>query len=127
VELELLVSLLHLWLTNEVGVLTKADTVQDADFPQWARVLNDKRYILPGYGYYATRLPGASAKEMNWTWDEARYAEKSFFGRAPWNKFAKRLGISSLTEALSSGLAALISARFFCSNMVLMVKTGSLH
>ena len=92
------------------GVLTKADTVQDGDFPQWAKILNSERYILRR-GYYATRLPGASPKETKWSWEEAREKERIFFSHPPWNRFKHRLGIPCLTEALSSALAELISAR----------------
>jgi len=84
--------------------------VQDGEFPQWSKILNNERYVLRR-GYYATRLPGATPKEMNWTWDEARVREKSLFGREPWNQYSKRLGIANLTEALSSGLAELIDSR----------------
>jgi hypothetical protein len=91
-------------------VLTKADTVQEGDFPQWIKILNNERYILRR-GYYATRLPGPIKTEMAWTWEEARDKEKRFFGHEPWKQFKDRLGIANLTEALSAGLARLIDAR----------------
>jgi hypothetical protein len=49
---------------------------------------------------------------MNWTWEEARENEKRFFSHDPWKKFKDRLGIPTLTEVLSVGLAKLIDARF---------------
>jgi hypothetical protein len=98
--------------------LTKADLVEEGDFPQWSKVLNNERYILRR-GYYATRLPGSSTKDLKLSWEEARNQEKSVFGREPWKQCRdrKRLGIENLTEALSSGLAELIDSR--CSRIII--------
>lgn len=94
-----------------VGVLTKADTVQEGDFEQWSKILNNERHILRR-GYYATRLPGPNAKEMGQNWEQARETEKRFFGHKQWSDFKDRLGIGNLTEALSVGLAQMIDARY---------------
>jgi hypothetical protein len=91
-------------------VLTKADTVQEGESEQWIKILNNERHILR-CGYYATRLPGPNNKEMGQTWEQAREAEKRFFGHKPWSPFKDRLGTENLTEALSDGLAEMIDAR----------------
>jgi hypothetical protein len=57
---------------------------------------------------------------MKWTWDEAKEQERSYFGREPWKKYNKRLGIGNVTEALSSGLAELIDSRFMLSSISLI-------
>jgi hypothetical protein len=100
------------------GVLTKADTVREGDFEQWRKILNNESHVLRR-GYYATRLPGPIAKEMEWTWTEARAAEHRQFSHAPWTQFASRLGIPKLTEALSFGLAHLIEERFIILSLTL--------
>jgi hypothetical protein len=96
-----------------IGVLTKADTVQDGEHAQWIKILNNQSHMLRR-GYYMTRLAGPTKNEAGQTWEETRKIEKSFFKKGPWTQVQdkNRLGISSLTDALSSGLAEMIADKF---------------
>jgi GTPase SAR1 family protein len=101
-----------------IGVLTKADRLQDgqahADFE---RILRDQEHIV-GHGYYATKLPGELAER---TYDEhyharARAEEELFFtSQSPWDtewvEFQSRFGTSKLAHALSQKFAAQIVKR----------------
>jgi hypothetical protein len=67
-----------------------------------------------------TRLAGPTKKEAGQTWEETKKIETSFFRKGPWTQVQdkNRLGISSLTDALSSGLARMIADRFsLCSSL----------
>lgn len=92
------------------GALTKADTVQEGDFEQWRKIINNESHVLRR-GYYFTRLPGPNPKEMGETWEQTRSREVRLFSHPPWEQFKTHAGIGKLTEALSVGLAQLIDKR----------------
>lgn len=96
-----------------VGVLTKADTVEEGHHGPWLKVLNDETHRLRR-GYYMTRLPGASEKESTQTWEETRKIEEKFFKKGPWSEAQdkSRLGIDGLVKALSTGLEEMIAKRY---------------
>jgi GTPase SAR1 family protein len=101
-----------------IGVLTKADRLQDgqahADFE---RMLRGDEHVV-GHGYYVTKLPGES---VGWAYDEnyhtrARIEEENFFETerpwaAEWLEFHGRFGTSKLAHALSQKFAAQIVQR----------------
>ena len=104
-------------LLTSLGVLTKADTVQEGDHAQWIKILNNESHILRR-GYYVTRLPGPTTAEANQSWEQARDNEHKFLKKKPWSLSDKnRLGIEKLTEALSIGLATMIEEKSLCSSL----------
>jgi hypothetical protein len=107
------------------GVLTKADTLQEGEYDQWIKILNNESHYLRR-GYYVTRLPGPTAKEMAQTWDESREIERRFFKKQPWSQLSDktRCGIDKLKEALSSGLAKMIEQTFSPSSLVLKIDVN---
>lgn len=96
-----------------LGVLTKADTLQEGEYDPWVKILNNQSHVLRR-GYYMTRLPGPTPKEMAQTWEESREIERRFFKKQPWSQQPdkSRFGIDKLKEALSSGLAKMIEEKF---------------
>jgi Dynamin central region len=104
-----MVSLVELTL----GVLTKADTVDEGTYESWLKILNGKSHVLH-LGYYATRLP--AQKDMGQTWEVSREAEDKFFrGKSCWCKPVtdkNRLGTAKLTQALSAKLSQMIQETF---------------
>lgn len=89
------------------GVLTKPDTVDEADSEIWVNIMKSKSHALH-YGYYMTRLP--KSDEMTLTPEEARKKEINYLtGNAIWGKLPKgRLGSSKLAIALSHRLSDMI-------------------
>jgi hypothetical protein len=96
-----------------VGVLTKADTVEKGDHKCWFKVFNNQSHVLR-HGYHMTRL--SSAAEMNQDWSTTREMEIEFFrSQSPWSQLDKsRVGMESLTEALSRALSKMIEDRYNC-------------
>ena len=109
-----------------IGVLTKADTVQEGDHAHWLKILNNEAHHLRR-GYYMTRLPGPTSKESNQTWEDTRKIERSFFKKGPWSdaRDKKRLGMDFLTEALSAALARMIEDMYSPFSTVLTVFQAS--
>jgi|SRR5579859_6630774 len=102
-----------------VGVLTKADTVQEGEHDPWIDVLTGKSHPLL-LGYYATRLP--SQKEIEQIWETSRRKERNFFqSKEPWNKVPnkERLGTDKLIGALSARLSQMIQNMFAATISVL--------
>jgi hypothetical protein len=97
-----------------IGVLTKADQLQDgqahADFESMLRGQEHKI----GHGYYVTKLPGQSQRSYDEEYHaRARNAESLFFStQSPWDsewiEFRSRFGTSNLAHALSQKFAAQI-------------------
>ena len=74
--------------------------------------MNGESHVLRR-GYFVTRLPGPTKKEMDQTPKQIRDKEMGLFSRLPWSQLNKnRLGIEKLTEALSGGLAEMIRDRY---------------
>jgi hypothetical protein len=96
-----------------VGVLTKADTVEKGDHERWFKIFNNQLHVLR-HGYHMTRL--SSAAEMNQDWSTTREMEHEFFrAQSPWSQLDKsRVGMESLTEALSRALSKMIEDRYNC-------------
>lgn len=105
------ISLISTTLTS--GVLTKADTLQEGEFEPWVKIFNNQSHALR-HGYYVTRLPGPTVKEMAQTWEETRDIERKLFKKQPWSQQPdkSRFGIHRLKEALSSALAKKIEEKF---------------
>ena len=89
------------------GVLTKPDTVDEADSELWVNVMKGKSHALH-YGYYRPRLP--KSDEMTWTPEETRKKEINYLtGNGIWGKLKRdRLGSSKLAITLSDRLSEMI-------------------
>jgi Dynamin central region len=98
-------------LLTLLGVLTKPDTVDQADTEIWENIMHGKSHALH-YGYYMTRLPRSD--EMKMTPDEARTKELNFLnGHEVWRKLGRdRLGSQKLASSLSDRLAEMIQQMF---------------
>ncbi|GAA5955061.1 hypothetical protein JCM3765_003176 [Sporobolomyces pararoseus] len=98
-----------------VGVLTKADAVQEGEHARWIGILSGQRARLLN-GYFATKLPGAADLDKNLTFEEAREKERNFFSStSPWSELKddirRRLGIPKLTAYLSEKLSSYIKTK----------------
>jgi hypothetical protein len=95
-------------------VLTKADLVleqNEGECDKWLKIMNGQSHVLRR-GYYITRMPAPTKKEMDLTPKQIRDKEAGTFSRPPWNHLNKnRVGVDMLTEALSEGLAGMIRER----------------
>ena len=97
---------------TSVGVLTKADRVQEGDHEYWLRVLNKELHSLRR-GYFVTRLQGPAERQGNQTWEESRIREAKLLFNQPWCNAEKRyLGIKNLGNALGETLEEMIKARY---------------
>ena len=85
-----------------LGVLTKADLLQEEDAEKWLNILKGKSYQLT-HGYFVTRLP--STKETDSTWEQVREREEKFFqSHKRWNhldQWRSRFGHQNLVRTLS--------------------------
>ncbi|GAA5832477.1 hypothetical protein JCM5353_003251 [Sporobolomyces roseus] len=98
-----------------IGVLTKADTLQEGEHQKWLQILLGQKHKLSN-GYFATRLPGTADLGKNLTFEAARDAERNFFtSTAPWSTISsdvrRRLGIPLLTAYLSEKLSSYIKSK----------------
>ncbi|GAA6061393.1 hypothetical protein JCM10212_000653 [Sporobolomyces blumeae] len=101
--------------SRTIGVLTKADTLQEGEHERWFQVLRNERAKLSN-GYYVTKQPGAADLGKNLSFEVAREAEKKFFlSTAPWTslpaELQRRLGTPKLTVDLSSKLSSYIKTK----------------
>src|SRR5436190_11637490 len=98
-----------------IGVLTKADQLQeDQSLDDFSNMLKGLQHKI-GHGYYVTKLPRGT---QNRSYDEEYYArarldEERFFAQSsPWNdgwsEFRSRFGTSNLAHALSQKFGAKI-------------------
>jgi hypothetical protein len=96
-----------------LGVLTKADTVQQGEHEQWLNILHNKAHRLT-HGYYVTRQLSAEQMRNQVSWSQSRELEREFFLSAnPWSKERpERLGTERLIRALSDRLSKAIEERF---------------
>ena len=94
-----------------LGVLTKPDTVDQADTEIWENIMHGKSHALH-YGYYMTRLP--KSDEINMTSGEAKTKELNYLtGHQVWKKLGiDRLGSTKLANALSDRLAQMIQQMY---------------
>jgi hypothetical protein len=101
-------------LTN-LGVLTKADLLQEGQHENWLGILKNEKYRLV-HGYYAAKLPGSAPQDTHQTWEQIKESEKRFFKKDPWNKLASvyggKLGTDNLKEVLSKSLAKMIEEKY---------------
>ncbi|GAA5927851.1 uncharacterized protein JCM15063_006013 [Sporobolomyces koalae] len=98
-----------------IGVLTKADTVQEGEHGRWLHILQGERAKLMN-GYFATKLPGAADLGKDLSFEATRAQEAAFFNStAPWSSLPtevhNRLGIPRLTAFLSDKLSAYIKTK----------------
>lgn len=93
-----------------LGVLTKADTVQEGEHDTWLRFMQNA-----GSEYFVTCSSGEAARKKNPTFAEARAAERTFFQNTePWvsqKQLKDRLGTGNLTTFLSIRLSEYISQK----------------
>ncbi|GAA5887898.1 hypothetical protein JCM6882_000791 [Rhodosporidiobolus microsporus] len=98
-----------------IGVLTKADLVQEGEFSGWLDMLEGRKNQLAN-GFFVTKQPAPADLQKNLTFLDARAAEVEFFkSTAPWNNLKlaskERLGIANLTKFLSERLAEYIAEK----------------
>lgn len=101
-----------------IGVLTKADQLQEGQYhTEFQNILEGRTYQL-GHGYFVTKLPGQSRSLYDENYhSNARVAEEHFFStQNPWNsewsEFRTRFGTSNLAQALSQKFAEQIIDRY---------------
>lgn len=96
-------------------MLTKPDTLVEAELSEWMPVITGARDKLH-HGYYVTKQPGANELNKNLTFDKARAFETEYFAKAPWKDLdhdvRSRVGTQALTRALSVLLSDLIMKWF---------------
>ncbi|KAK7693683.1 hypothetical protein QCA50_003253 [Cerrena zonata] len=94
-----------------IGVLTKADSIQDGEEQMWIDVLTGNSNYLK-HGYFITKRPSPTELEENLPTHEAHARERDFFRtRFPWNTLPNlqhRMGTPNLTKELSKLLADVI-------------------
>jgi hypothetical protein len=102
-----------------IGVLTKADQLQDGQsHSDFEAMLRGHEHKI-GHGYYVTKLPGqAAARAYDDVYHKkARVAEDDFFrSTSPWDmewsEFRSRCGTQNLAHALSQKFASQIVERY---------------
>jgi hypothetical protein len=102
-----------------IGVLTKADQLQQGQsVAEFENMLKGMEYQL-GYGYYVTKQPGHSAGLIyNENYHAKARADEEFFfssewpWNAEWSEFSSRFGTTKLAQALSQNFAAQIVERY---------------
>ncbi|GAA6050992.1 hypothetical protein JCM3770_005359 [Rhodotorula araucariae] len=98
-----------------IGVLTKPDTLQNGEHASWLDLIEGRKHRLRS-GFFVTKQPAPEDLKKNWSFEEARAAEKAYFRQAePWNTLDHglrgRLGTGNLTAFLSDHLGRLPSIR----------------
>ncbi|KAK4705700.1 hypothetical protein P7C70_g493, partial [Phenoliferia sp. Uapishka_3] len=102
--------------TRTIGVLTKADTLQDGEHSRWLKVLRGEVHQL-SLGYFCTKLRGtADLKSGGTTYEASRAAEASFFTNvSPWDslkgEIRHRLGTKSLVNFLGDRLSLFMASK----------------
>ncbi|KAK4705699.1 hypothetical protein P7C70_g495, partial [Phenoliferia sp. Uapishka_3] len=102
--------------TRTIGVLTKADTLQEGEHEDWLKVLRGEDYQLR-LGYFCTRLRGTSdLRDGGTSYEVSRAAESAFFSTvAPWNsligEIRHRLGTKRLVDFLGDQLSHFMSTK----------------
>ncbi|EKM56235.1 uncharacterized protein PHACADRAFT_207519 [Phanerochaete carnosa HHB-10118-sp] len=95
-----------------IGVLTKADLIQDGEEDGWLTILEGSSHSLR-HGYFITKHPSPKELEGEISHAEARRREARFFETTyPWNKrsdLQSRMGTPNLTKELSNLLGTLIN------------------
>ena len=97
-----------------VGVLTKADRIEDGTEKQWKSVLNGDRFRLQ-HGYFAVRNPPQTELDKHIGRDMARKEEHAFFNREGQAKPYKMLR-ASVAPFLRQDL--IWKGNMFCSIIV---------
>ncbi|KAK4705698.1 hypothetical protein P7C70_g494, partial [Phenoliferia sp. Uapishka_3] len=99
-----------------LGVLTKADTLQEGEHSRWLKVLRGESHQL-ALGYFCTKLRGtADLQGGNVSYEASRAAEATFFSTvAPWESLKgdirQRLGTKSLVDFLGDRLSLFMSTK----------------
>lgn len=93
-------------LTGLLGVLTKADLIEQSGFNDWRKVLDNSAFCLK-YGYYVTKQPNQTMLKQRLKHADARAIEKEFFETEdPWAsefaEFSERFGTERLQSELSN-------------------------
>lgn len=95
-----------------IGVLTKADLIQEGEEDGWLAILEGSSHSLR-HGYFITKHPSPKELENKISHSEARELEAKFFRtQDPWRKrqdLQSRMGTPRLTKELSNLLGALIN------------------
>ncbi|GJE98795.1 dynamin domain-containing protein [Phanerochaete sordida] len=95
-----------------IGVLTKADLIQDGEQDGWLSILEGSSHSLR-HGYFITKHPSPTELEKKISHSQARELEAKFFqSTSPWNQqqvLQSRMGTPNLTKELSNLLGALIN------------------
>jgi hypothetical protein len=98
-----------------LGVLTKADAIQEGEHASWLKILRGDTHRLK-YGYFVTRQSKEDERLAKTSFAEARRIEKAFFNsQEPWaslaGKYRSRFGTEHLTNFLSERLCDDISEK----------------
>jgi hypothetical protein len=98
-----------------IGILTKADTIEDGTYSQWLPVLEGTKYPL-SLGYYCVVNPSQAAINAGVSMEEAAVEEAEFFCSNAF--FASpqlamlgmqgRFGVGAVKDALSAALVGMV-------------------
>jgi len=104
----------HLCCPDYLGVLTKADTINDQELQNtWVKIINNQHHQLR-HGYYVTHLGWPEARGNAYEWATIRQNERMYFDGNQWSNTPRdRLGTEKLEAALSDMLYALTAERYF--------------
>lgn len=93
-----------------IGLLTKADMVQNKQHEKWFKLLRNQSKHDLKLEWYCTKQPNLEELESDPSFERSRLVEQDHFKTGVWanSGLSNRFGIDNLTIALSSTLTQLI-------------------
>lgn len=94
-----------------IGVITKADMLQESNINQWVDVLDGKKQSVK-HGYFLTSLPPGQPLESARDWEENFFKRRLSTWPLAFDKYSPRCGVDPLRDYISQQLGEAFSQRF---------------
>ncbi len=93
-----------------IGVITKADMLEDSNIPQWLAVLQGKKQSVK-HGYFITSLPPGEAVDKETSWEQHFFHNGVERWPTQFEAFGNQCGVERLREYITKQLGHAFSRR----------------